>query len=89
MTDPEEHTEANPHPASNHRTPNQIASDAKGRSGPRATRAQPVRDVDPNARIDHEPASDKARREAVKHSVRKSAPVAGAPPANGPQVSGS
>ena len=68
-TDPKESVEANPHPESSHRAPRQIAADARGPTAPRPAQHKPVREVDPEQRIDAETASDVERRRAVKRSA--------------------
>lgn len=71
MTDPHEAAEANPHPASSHRTPRQVAADERGPTRPRPAKTAPVRKAKPNERIDGEPRSDTARRSAVKRSAHR------------------
>ena len=71
-TDPKESVEANPHPESSHRAPREIAADARGPTAPHPAQHKPVREVDPEQRIDAESASDVERRRAVKRSAHTS-----------------
>lgn len=70
-TQAKEAVEANPHPQSSHRAPRQIAADASGPTAPRPAQSRPVRDVDPEQRIDAESAADVERRRAVKRSAHQ------------------
>lgn len=60
MSDPSEAHEANPHPASSHRSPHEIAKDAASRAGPKqGNPPEPPNLTDP----------EKERREAVQRGA--------------------
>lgn len=66
MSDPTEGNEANPHPASSHRTPRQIAKDEAGPVGRKPTEAAAV---DPESKREVGKKEDKERRAAVQKSA--------------------
>lgn len=73
MSDPSEWQDGNPHPASSHRNPSQIAQDERGPTGPKPSTTAPVRSTRPSERIDGESVENTERRAAVEDAARKSA----------------